>query len=85
MHETQAFGTDGMIVALGCRAVIIHRLQLLLAGFEYLLHIIIKLDIIVEQQQGKVHLVHPLADGIEVYRGLGGIHIALLTGDGSTT
>ena len=54
-----------------------HRLQFLLSGDQLFLHDLGQRDILVKQQQGEIHLIDTLADGIEVDCGLGSFHVTL--------
>ena len=57
----QPFGLHAEVVALCCRALAEHRLELLLVAAQQLLPVVVQPYLFVEQQQGEVHLVHALA------------------------
>ena len=60
-----------------------HRLQFLLTGVQLFLHDLGQRYILVEQQQGEIHLIDTLADGIQVDCGLGSLHVTLSPRDSS--
>ena len=57
-----------------------HRGEFLLAGCELLLQVSVEGDLVLEQQQGKVHLVDALAHVVQAHVELSLLHSALLTG-----
>ena len=66
-------------VAFGCRTTFYHRLQLALVATEQFLQVFVKLYLLVEHQQGEIHLVHPLAHTVERDVVLGCLNLTLFT------
>ena len=78
LDHVQALGGDIVQVALGSGAVLDHRGELLLAGRELLLQVTVECELVLQQQQGKVHLVDAFAHCIQIHVELSLLHSTLL-------
>ena len=77
LHHVQSFSLHGVPVTLGCCAVLLHRLQFPLVAGQQLLQVSVQLHLLVNQQQGEVHLVHALANNIYIYLVLYPLYLTL--------
>ena len=81
----QALGANGVVVALGHHTTRIERRQFFLTRGEQRLVVGVQLELLVEEQQREVHLVHAAAHSVEVDLGLRRLHISALTRHGGLT
>ena len=81
LRDIQAFRLHVLQVALGSRATFHHRRQLPLTTAQQLLQVAVQLNLVIEQQQGEIHLVHATAHLIDAHLRLRCLHLALLAGD----
>ena len=77
LHHVQPFGLHVQIVALSRRTTLEHRCELLLVGAQQFLQVLVQLDLLVNQQQPEIHVVHALANLIQIHLVLRALHIAL--------
>ena len=77
LYGMEFLGLDGVHVALHRHAVPEQRLQFVKVRLQQRLKVLIQQNLLVQQQDAEVQIIHALTDGVHIHIGLRRLHLAL--------